>query len=72
MVPAIALAVHPANKNPDHETVAQVQIGRSTGVVFKLESGYVPAFQGMACPGYLKTEQNAINWIEAYAEQVAA
>jgi hypothetical protein len=66
-VSAIALAAHPANKDAGATAIRAVEIGRSTGIIFKATKGFIPAFQGMAAPGYMPDIDTAIEWLEAYA-----
>lgn len=66
----IALAAHPANKDASVHQVCDVQIGRSTGTVFKASNGYLPAFKGMTSVGYLPDAESAVDWIEAHHQQI--
>lgn len=67
---AIALAAHPANMDPSVETVVMSRINGHAAVVFKVTNGFVPAYLGMTCPGYLPDAVTAVEWLERYAEAI--
>lgn len=69
---AIALAAHPANKDAGAEVVRDYRIGNRAALVFKVEQGFIPAYVGMTCPGYMPDIATADEWIERYADQVSA
>lgn len=69
---AIALAVHPSNKDASAHPVRDILFGRSTATIFKVEAGFVPGFKGMTAPGHFGAEIDAIEWVETFAAQEAA
>lgn len=65
-VSAIALATHPANMDASAEVVLDTRINGRAALVFKVEQGFIPAYVGMTCNGYMPDVPAAAEWIDAY------